>query len=394
MTVPAIPTVEDMPLEQLREWPRNPRRISKPRLEQLKRALEAEPEMLRARPLIALPDGTVVAGNQRLRAARELGWPSLPVVVVDLDDARASEWALRDNRGYGEDDEALVGALLAELAASGRDLDLSGYDSGEVDRLLAAVRSAPVVDPDDAPPLPAVPRSERGEVYELGPHRVMCGDATNADHMNALMHGAIGHLVYTDPPYGVDYSGGMKPRERMDGDGRHTSIYDASIPLMLEHTARRAAFYIWYADLSTAAAAAAAAGLTVRCQIVWAKNHAQFMSAAHYHGKHEPMIYAARHGVQPRWYGPKNEVTLWEYDRASRNDLHPTQKPVAIAERVLANSSAHGDFVLDCFGGSGSTLIAAQTMGRRARLMELEPAYVDVIRQRYADFTGQPELAP
>src|SRR5439155_19948903 len=163
--------VVEMRLEQLRQWPENPRTIKPERLEQLKQALSEDRAMLRARPLLALPDGTVIAGNQRLRAARELGWATIPVITVALEPERARLWALRDNNPYGDWDEPALGELLAELAGGGVDLALSGFAGGELDRLLAGIE--PAADPDDAPPLPAgEPDSQPGRIYELGPHRL------------------------------------------------------------------------------------------------------------------------------------------------------------------------------------------------------------------------------
>jgi DNA modification methylase len=403
------PTVEDRPLDQLTEWSRNPRRISKPRLEALKRALVAEPEMLQARPLIALPNGAVVAGNQRLRAARELGWLTLPTVTVDLDEARAAEWALRDNRGYGEDDEALVGALLAELAADGRALDLTGYDSGEVDRLLAAVRPAAVVDPDDPPPLPLEPRSVRGEVYELGPHRLMCGDATAEADVAALMASETAALVLTDPPYGVGIQerdlvqAGIRGRRKdglgvtnddLDGDAL-ALLLRAAFTVALAATRPGAAWYVFgpagvdylhplnvLADLGVA-----------RHGLVWVKDRF-VMGRADYHYRHENVIYGWTPGASHRKLERRDLDSVLEYPRPGASPEHPTMKPVALVADLIEISSALGESVLDPFAGSGTTMIASQLLGRRCCAMEIDPAYCDVIRQRYADFTGKPELAP
>lgn len=391
----------DVPLGELREWPRNPRRISKPRLEQLKRALVAEPEMLAARPLIALPDGTVIAGNQRLRAARELGWASLPVVTVDLDDGRAAEWALRDNRGYGEDDEQAVGALLAELGADGRELDLTGYGSAEIDALLAAVRPAPATDPDDAPPVPADPRSVRGEVYELGPHRVMCGDATSEADVAALLAGERPVLCLTDPPYGVSYDpkwrqeaaeqGRLSFRASRVGEVRNDDRADWREAWEL---APSDVIYAWSPPGSTRTRHQAAlehAGFEIRIEVIWVKPHLP-IGRGHYHVRHEPCFYAVRKDAKSHWIGDRKQTTVWDISL----DLnvaggHSTQKPVECSTRALIN---HEGDVYDPFAGTGSSLIAAEMRGRRWWGMELEPGYVDVIRQRYADFTGRPELAP
>jgi ParB-like nuclease domain len=174
-----VSAVQERPLSALSPWPGNPRTIAPERLEQLKQALAADREMLQARPLLALPDGTVIAGNQRLRAARELGWATIPVVTVDLEPERAQLWALRDNSPYGDWDEPALAELLAELAEGGVELALSGFAGGEIDRLLAGLQSPS--DPDDAPPLPErEPDSQLGRIYQLGPHRLACGDAATA----------------------------------------------------------------------------------------------------------------------------------------------------------------------------------------------------------------------
>jgi ParB-like chromosome segregation protein Spo0J len=392
------PTVEDRPLDQLSEWSRNPRRISKPRLEALKRALVAEPEMLQARPLIALPDGTVVAGNQRLRAARELGWPTLPTVTVDLDEARATEWALRDNRGYGEDDEALVGALLAELAADGRALDLTGYDSGEVDRLLAAVRPAPVVDPDDAPPLPAEPRSVRGEVYELGPHRLMCGDATSEADVEALLAGQRPKALLTDPPYGIN----------LDTDYRKLPIGSSKAERALAQK-RKTWRPVIGDDRPFDASALPSVLLEAREQFWFGGDYyRRTLSASDLDGsflvwdkRDETTDVVIGSGFELIWSRQVHKRDLLRHywcgamgSKEARGRMHPTQKPTELLVEILKRWTPTECVVADPFLGSGSTLIACERTGRVCYGMEIDPAYCDVIRQRYADFTGQPELAP
>jgi ParB-like chromosome segregation protein Spo0J len=194
---PALAATVETRLEQLRTWPGNPRQITEARLSDLKRSLTNDPEMLAARPLLALPDGTVIAGNQRLRAARELGWSTIPVLTVDLDWERARLWALRDNNPYGEWHEPALAELLAELGAGGVDLALAGFGSADLDRLLADLPS--LRDPDETPPLPETPESEAGELYELGRHRLLCGDATEPDQLARLLDGAQADVLWTDP---------------------------------------------------------------------------------------------------------------------------------------------------------------------------------------------------
>jgi ParB-like nuclease domain len=199
--------VVETPLERLRVWPENPRRITQARLDDLKRALEADREMLRARPLLALPDGLVFAGNQRLRAARELDWQTIPVLFVDLDPGRARLWALRDNSAWGEWDEPLLSEPLAELSAGGVDLVLTGFASSDLDRILGSLQ--PTKDPDDAPPLPdGEPEPKRGEeVYELGSHRLQCGEATDRAVIATVTNGTDVSVIWTDPQYGIEYVG-------------------------------------------------------------------------------------------------------------------------------------------------------------------------------------------
>ena len=200
-------------------------------------------------------------------------------------------------------------------------------------------------------------------------------------------------MIFTDPPYGVDYTGGMKRQPRLQNDYVGTDIYARALPILARGTDDEAPLYLWYADghaaAAAAAAAVAAAGFVIVAQIIWAKNHAQFMSSAHYHGKHEPCFYGHKRGKSARWYGPTNEVTLWEYDRAASNDFHPTQKPVALAVRAIQNSTCAGDIVLDGFLGGGATLIGCESTQRCCYGCDIDPGYVAVALERWAQLTGQ-----
>lgn len=394
--------ISHVALQDLRPHPRNPRKITAARLEQLKRALAADPDMLDARPLIALPDGTVIAGNQRLRAAIELGWTSIPVVYADLDEARATEWMLRDNRPYGDDDAELTGLLLAELAELGADLDLTGYASAEIDALLAGIRAEDPVDPDEVPPLPVVPRSKLGEVYELGPHRLMCGDATSAEDVATLMAGEQAALMVTDPPYGVgvDHRWREAAGKSRLGPSRGAIIGDDCHDWQGAYELTDAPVaYVWHAAhfSHVARAGLEASGFEIRQQIIWVKTvHALGRSA--YHWKHEPCWYAVRKGANAAWNGGRAQTTVWEASSpihimggtGEERTPHPTQKPVAIFDRPIGNHTTQGEVVYDPFAGSGTTMVAAEQLGRRAFMVELDLGYCDVIRDRYARFTGAP----
>ena len=202
------------------------------------------------------------------------------------------------------------------------------------------------------------------------------------------MVGKKADMVFTDPPYGVDYDGGMKKQKKLKND-HNADIYHLFMPISVNVLKNDGAFYVWYADATATATATATAGLVISAQIIWAKNHAQFMSNAKYKGKHEPCFYAHKKGKSAKWYGDNNEVTLWEYDRASKNEYHPTQKPVALSERANRNSSPKEGIVLDPFLGSGSTLIACEKTNRKCYGMEIDPHYCDVIVKRWEEYTGK-----
>ena len=389
--------VVEVPLERLRPWPENPRRISEARLADLKRALVEDPEMLAARPLLALPDGTVIAGNQRLRAARELGWSAIPVLTVALEWERARLWALRDNNPYGEWDEPALAELLAELGAGGVDLALAGFGSADLDRLLAEL--PPLRDPDEAPPLPATPESRPGELYQLGPHRLLCGDATDAEQLARLLAGARAEVLWTDPPYGVGYAGRTRQALTIRNDSAD------ELPGLLRRAFAAADQVLAPSGRFYVAAPAGPRGTDFRLALrqagwhfhqalVWVKQ-APVLGHSDYHYAHEDVLYGWKpgsgrpgRGRHPgsRWYGGHDQTSVFLFDRPARSELHPTMKPVALVEAQLRNSSRRGDLVLDPFAGSGSTLIACEQLGRRCVAVELDPAYCDVIRRRYREF--------
>jgi DNA modification methylase len=395
-----LAAVAEVPLGRLRPWPENPRRIRRERLEELKRALSEDREMLRARPLLALSDGTVIAGNQRLLAARELGWPTIPVLSVDLDPERARLWALRDNNSYADWDEPALAGLLAELAAGGVELALTGFASSDLDRILAGL-PAPR-DPDEAPPLrTGRPESKPGELYELGNHRLLCADSTDAEQLAVLMAGELAELIWTDPPFGVGYVGRTAEALTIandDPDGLPGLLRRAfaAADTVLAPSAR---FYV--------ASPAGPRGTDFRLALqevgwqfhqalVWVKQ-TQVLGHSDHHYQHEDVLYGWKPGPgRPgrgrhrgsRWYGRNDQTSVFFCDRPARSADHPTMKPVALIAAMLRNSSRRGDPVLDPFAGSGSTLIACEELGRRCFAIEIDPRYCDVIRRRYRELTG------
>lgn len=398
---------------------RNPRRFRPERKAQFLKTVAAERGLMEARPLIVRrSDRVVIAGNMRLMAAKELGWKTVPVVFVDVDDLRATTWTFLDNRQFGEDDEDLAAELLAELQERGADLELTGFERKETDALLRRLLHREQ-DPDLVLPLPEeASDSALGMVYELGPHRVMCGDATNPDHVEELLDGAKPILVATDPPYGIGLDnrwrdrvgansrpGSASGRARgrpLDGHA-HSSIASdhrcdwseayALVPSL-------AVAYVWVASAhaSEVEAGLERIGFRVRQEIIWDKELFA-LSRQHYHWQHEPCLYASRTGARVPWCGSRNQSTVWRAaspkmvmaaagrTRADAKVDHPTQKPVALFQRPIENHLEIGEAVYDPFAGSGSSLIAAELTGRVAYLMEVDPRCVDLIRQRWEAFT-------
>jgi DNA modification methylase len=396
-----VVAVVEFPLAELELWPGNPRRIAPRRLEELKAGLVAEREMLWARPVIARADDrTVFCGNMKVQAARELGWSTIPTALIEISWERAKIWALRDNTHQGEWDQPLLAELLAELASSGVDLALAGFESGELDRLLAGFR--PPGDPDEVPPLPTgEPESRVGEIYELGRHRLLCGDCRDPGQLASLMQAEQGLLLLTDPPWGVDYTGKTAAGLTIVNDDA------AGLPELL-----RAAFaavdgvlapstpYYLFAPAGPLGTvfrlAVEDAGWRFRQSLVWAKD-LFVLGRSDYHLAHEDILFGYTAGpgrpgrgrhAGSRWYGDNGQSSVMYADRPKRSPDHPTSKPVGLLEALLKNSSRHGDLVLDPFCGSGSTLIACERLGRRCFAVELDPRYADVIRRRYQEQTA------
>ena len=383
------PEIRDLPIASLKPAPYNPRRIDDAAMAALTKSLErfgyVEPIIWNERT------GHVVGGHQRLKVLMAAKADSVPVVVVDLDetDEKALNVALNSPFLTGQFTDDLQ-ALLADIQES----DSVLFSELRLNNLLEQMNpSSALTDPDSVPEIPKEPKTKPGDLYILGRHKLLCGDSTNSGCLDRLMNGDLAALVFTDPPYGVRYDGGTTVRDKLVGDDS-MELYGPCCEMAFRHSNNRAPLYLWHAGVkgiaAAAAAAAAAAGYDIRCEIVWNKNQAQFGAlSAQYKQKHEPAYYCVKRGSPPRWFGPTNEVTVWDIDRASVNEFHPTQKPVPLASRAIKNSSAPDDSVLDLFGGSGSTLIACEIERRKAYLIEISPLYCDVIVKRWEDFTGK-----
>jgi site-specific DNA-methyltransferase (adenine-specific) len=270
-------------------------------------------------------------------------------------------------------------------------LELLGFNTKELDALLEPEVVEGLTDEDAVPDIPDEPTTKLGDIYQLGNHRLMCGDSTSIDAVDKLMDGQKADMVFTDPPYGVSYTGGAKKWDEIKNDSLQNenlvdflnSVFNCGVL----STKDSAPWYVWHASNTSADfyQALLQAGKKPSAQIIWVKN---IMAGGFgdYRGKHEPCIYCS--GGKNAWHGGRDQHTIWNVDR-ERNYQHPTQKPVALAEKALGNSSKSGDMIIDFFGGSGSTLIACEKQNRHARLMELDPKYCDVIVKRWEEFTGK-----
>lgn len=337
----------------------------------------------------------VLAGNHTLQAAVQLGWDSIDVHWVDVDDDTAARIVLVDNRS--NDLAGYDNQVLAELLQELPNLAATGYNSDDLDALLAENLPPVPPDPDETPPLPVEPISRPGDLWVLGKHRVLCGDATSMDDLARLVLEPA-DCLWTDPPYGVDYVGKTKDALTIQNDGASglpALLYDAFTAAV---TVLRpgAPCYVAHADTEriTFETAMRDAGLVVRQNLVWVKNTI-VMGRSDYHYQHEPILYGFTSGGEgrlgrggKRWYGDNAQTTVIRANKPPANREHPTMKPVALIQAMLDNSCRPGGTVLDLFGGSGSTLIAAHITGRAARISELDPRYVDVICRRYQEVTG------
>ena len=391
--------IEHWPIDKLLPYVRNARQHSDEQIAQIAASIA---EFGFVNPILTGADGVLVAGHGRLAAARKLGLATVPVVVLDhLTPTQRRALVLADNRlaELATWDDALLRIELEALQDDGFDLDLTGFDADALAELLAD--EEPQIEgrtEDDAiPEMPEEPVSRPGDVWRLGPHRLVCGDATTAEAYARLFpDGERADMVFTDPPYNVNYANSAKDKLRGKhrpilndalGEGFYDFLFDA-LALIMAHT--RGAIYVAMSssELDTLQAAFRAAGGHWSTFIIWAKNTFT-LGRSDYQRQYEPILYGWPEGATRHWCGDRDQGDVWQIKKPAKNDLHPTMKPVDLVERAIRNSSRPGDVVLDPFGGSGTTLIAAEKAGRVARLIELDPKYADVIVRRWQDWTGQ-----
>jgi DNA modification methylase len=384
------------PLGELIPYARNPRTHTDAQVAQIAASIR---EFGWTNPVLVDGANGIIAGHGRVLAARKLGLERVPVIeLAHMTDGQKRAYVLADNQlalnaGW---DETLLRLELADLSELGVDLGLIGFGEGELERLLAGDSRTGLTDDDEAPALPEQAATKPGDVWVLGAHRVLCGDATVPGDMERVLDGRLADMTFTDPPYNVSYGSSAKDKLRGNkrkllnddlGTGFEAFLHDACVNIL---SVTKGAVYMCMSssELHTLQRAFAAAGGKWSTFVIWAK-HAFTLGRSDYQRQYEPILYGWRDGHDHYWCGARDQADLWHYDKPARNDLHPTMKPVALVERAVRNSSKTRDIVLDPFGGSGSTLIACERAGRHGRLVELDPRYCDVIVQRWQEWAGE-----
>ena len=335
-----------------------------------------------------LVDGVgIIAGHGRLLAAQKLGLDKVPTIdCSDMTESQKKAYIIADNKlalnaGW---DNAMLTIELKDLEDEGFDLTLTGFDDKELDALLNVIEGTDgLTDEDAVPDVPDEPKTKLGDIYILGNHRLMCGDSTSITDVEKLMDGQKADMVFTDPPYGVDYKGiNNDSRDGLEdllrgAFGNYIATAKSGASIYCFHSDRCAdVFHKVFREF-----------FHFSSMIIWAKNSLT-LSQTDYQSQHEPCLYGWMDNGSHSWHSDRKQTSLWKFDK-ERVVGHTTPKPVALVEKAINNSSKGGDLVIDLFGGSGSTMIAAEKIGRCANIMELDPKYCDVFVKRWEDFTGK-----
>ncbi|MDP2323323.1 MAG: site-specific DNA-methyltransferase, partial [Gammaproteobacteria bacterium] len=387
--------IELWPLDRLVPYSRNARTHSAEQVAQIAASII---EFGFTNPVLVDSMDGIVAGHGRLLAARKLGLVEVPVIVLDhLSETQRRAYVIADNKlaeNAGWDTDKLHEAL-AGLEVDGFDLELLGFSDDELEEYLADPDAPPagLTDENAVPEVPETPVTMAGDVWLLGNHRLLCGDATVLADVERVLAGGLADMVFTDPPYNVNYGATMKDKLRGTnrtiandnlGDGFEQFLRDACVNIL---AVTKGAIYVCMSpsEIHTLQRVFCEAGGRCATFVIWAKHHFT-MGRSDYQRQYEPILYGWQEGSKHFWGGDRSQADIWFVKKPHVNDLHPTMKPVELVGRAVVNSSKSRDTVLDPFGGAGSTLIACEIHGRQARLIELEPKYCDVIVKRWQEF--------
>ena len=389
--------IERMNIADLKPAQYNPRKdlqSGDPEYEQLKKSITAfgyvDPIIVNKR------NNIVIGGHQRLKILTELGNKAVDVSVVDLDEKEEKALNVALNKISGEWDMPMLQDILFELNTDGFDMESIGFSLEELQSFEFSEPDMPPEDDFDAEKAAAEitdPITKPGDIYLLGKHRLLCGDATKLADVQHLMDGKTADLVFTDPPYNVDYTGGTEEHLKIQNDkmadGDFYQFLLQAYENMFAAVKPGGAIYVFHADSEglNFRKAMVEAGWLLKACLIWVKS-SLVLGRQDYQWQHEPILYGWKPGASHTWNSDRKQTTVWEFDKPSRNADHPTMKPVGIPAKAIENSSKKGSLVLDLFGGSGTTLIAAEQVGRVCYTVELEPKYADVIVRRYIEWVG------
>lgn len=386
--------IKALPIDSLIPADYNPRKAlapGDPEFEKLKRSLD---EFGYVEPVIwNHTTGHIVGGHQRITALKTLGYDTIDCVVVELDETREKALNVALNKISGDWDQAKLALLIADLDAADFNAELTGFDDTEIQQLIGSLDEDEVADDgfDLTAALEAAAFVQRGDIWTVGRHRLVCGDATSEADVTALMGGKTANLVLTDPPYNVAFesaSGLSIKNDKMQADAFFEFLL-AAFTQMAAVTEKGGSAYVFHADTEGVSfrRAFTEAGFYLSGCCVWVKN-SLVLGRSPYQWQHEPVLYGWRQGGKHRWYADRKQTTVWQFDKPRKNSDHPTSKPLDLLAYPIQNSTQANAIVLDTFAGSGSTLMACEATDRVAYCMELDEKYASVILRRYAEHTG------
>ncbi len=350
-------------------------------------------------PVLIDGEKGIIAGHGRLMAAKKLGLKEVPVVVLDhLSETQKKAYIIADNKlaeNAGWDEEILA-SELADLKNEDFNIDLIGFEDQELEKIFANLYDREnEQETEEIPEVEEKPISKSGDVWILGKHKLICGDSCKAETYQTLLGEELADMLFTDPPCNVDYGNTMKDKAR----GNNTKILNDNLgedfgKFLFDFCKNallvtKGACYVCMSssELHTLQKSFIDAGGKWSTFIIWAKNHFT-LGRSDYQRQYEPILYGWKQSNDHYWCGDRNQGDVWYYNKPNKSDLHPTMKPVELCKRAILNSSKTDDIILDCFGGSGSTLIASEQTSRRCRMIELDCKYVDVIVKRWQNLTG------
>ena len=388
--------IQKIKIESLKPAEYNPRKDLKPEDEEYQKIKKSITEFGYVAPVIVNSNMTVIGGHQRLKVLKELGYTEVECVVVDLEQKKEKALNIALNKISGDWDNDKLEELLAELKQTDIDMDITGFSFDEVDEILKDITGSKEDDFDLDQALNEIeePISKRGDVWILGKNRLMCGDSTQKEDVIHLMNSQEADMLLTDPPYNVDYEGKTSEALKIENDNMsETEFYNFlldSFKNMFDSIKYGGSAYVFHADTEglNFRNAFKSCGFKLAQCLVWVKN-TFVMGRQDYQWRHEPILYGWKPGSGHYFVDDRKQSTVLEFDKPSRNAEHPTMKPVDLLVYLIKNASKENDLILDLFGGSGSTLIAAEQTQRRCYTMELDPKYCDVIIKRWENLTGE-----